>query len=59
MAVNDSGIVINDGNSGRVGVITGCGMGGLPMIEKYHGVLFDRGPRKITPFFIPMVIITF
>lgn len=56
MAVEDSGIVINEDNCDRAGVITGCGMGGLPMIEKYHGVLFERGPRKITPFFIPMVI---
>ncbi|SDO81667.1 beta-ketoacyl-ACP synthase II [Desulforhopalus singaporensis] len=56
MAIEDSGFTIDDGNSGRVGVITGCGMGGLPTIEKYHKVSLDRGPKKITPFFIPMVI---
>ena len=56
MAVKDSGFVITDENSGRVGVITGCGMGGLPTIEKYHQVCIEKGPRKVTPFFIPMVI---
>ena len=56
MAVEDSGFVVNEGNCGRIGVITGCGMGGLPTIEKYHQVSLEKGPRKITPFFIPMVI---
>lgn len=55
-AMGDSGYQVTEDNSGRVGVITGCGMGGLPTIEKYHRVLFDRGPKKVTPFFIPMVI---
>ncbi len=40
----------------RVGVITGCGLGGLPTIEQYHQVLLEKGPRRITPFFIPLVI---
>ncbi len=56
MAFEDSGITIDEENSGRVGVITGCGMGGLPTIEKYHKVILDRGPKRVTPFFIPMVI---
>lgn len=56
MAVRDSGFEIDESNCGRVGVITGCGMGGLPTIEKYHQVSLEKGPRKITPFFIPMVI---
>ena len=55
-ALSDSGFKITDQNSARVGVITGCGLGGLPTIEKYHKVFLDRGPKKITPFFIPMVI---
>lgn len=55
-AMEDSGYQVTEDNSERVGVITGCGMGGLPTIEKYHRVLFDRGPKKVTPFFIPMVI---
>ena len=56
MAVKDSGCTITDENARRVGVITGCGMGGLPTIEKYHQVSMEKGPKKITPFFIPMVI---
>ncbi len=56
MAVKDSGLEISEENCERVGVITGCGMGGLPTIEKYHQVMVERGAKKITPFFIPMVI---
>ena len=56
MAMEDSGLVVNDENCERIGVITGCGMGGLPTIEKYHKVSLERGPKKVTPFFIPMVI---
>ncbi len=56
MAWKSSGLSITEENVHRVGVITGCGMGGLPTIEEYHGVLMERGPRKITPFFIPRVI---
>ncbi len=55
-AMQDSGFVVTEDNCTRVGVITGCGMGGLPTIEKYHRILFDRGPKRVTPFFIPMVI---
>ncbi|PIE55682.1 MAG: beta-ketoacyl-[acyl-carrier-protein] synthase II [Desulfobulbus propionicus] len=56
MAWQDSGLTITGGNADRVGTITGCGLGGLPTIEEYHGVLLDRGPRRVTPFFIPRVI---
>lgn len=56
MAVEDSGFEINEANCGRVGVITGCGIGGLPTIEKYHQVCLEKGYKKLTPFFIPMVI---
>jgi 3-oxoacyl-[acyl-carrier-protein] synthase II len=55
-AVQDSGLEITDELAERVGVITGCGMGGLPTIEEYHEVFLNRGPRRITPFFIPRVI---
>ena len=57
MAVNDSGLKITDSNAERVGVIIGSGMGGLPAIEHYHSILLEKGPRRITPFFIPMLII--
>lgn len=55
-ALDDSGFVIDDGNCERVGVITGCGMGGLPTIEANHSISLDRGVRRISPFFIPMAI---
>lgn len=56
IAWKSSGLSITETNVDRVGVITGCGMGGLPTIEEYHSVLQSKGPRKITPFFIPRVI---
>jgi 3-oxoacyl-[acyl-carrier-protein] synthase II len=55
-AVEDSGLTINDANCERVGVITGCGMGGLPTIENNHTLYRDRGAKRISPFFIPMAI---
>jgi len=56
MAMADAKFTVTAENAARIGVITGCGMGGLPTIEKYHKVCLERGPRRITPFFIPMVI---
>jgi 3-oxoacyl-[acyl-carrier-protein] synthase II len=56
IAWKSSGLSITEDNVNRVGVITGCGMGGLPTIEECHGILMSKGPRKITPFFIPRVI---
>jgi 3-oxoacyl-[acyl-carrier-protein] synthase II len=56
MAMEDSGFEITDKNAERVGVLVGVGLGGLPAIEKYHKIYLDKGVRKITPFFIPMVI---
>ncbi|MBC8017083.1 MAG: beta-ketoacyl-ACP synthase II [Verrucomicrobia bacterium] len=56
-AMVDSGFVINEENAERVGVLVGSGLGGLPSIEKYHDVLKESGYKKITPFFIPMLII--
>src|SRR4030042_77454 len=57
MAINDSGLKITDKNAQRVGVIVGSGIGGLRAIEHYHTVLLEKGPKRITPFFIPMLII--
>jgi len=56
-ALNDSGLKITDNNADRVGVLVGSGMGGLHAIEYYHSVLLEKGPRRITPFFIPMLTI--
>ena len=56
-AMTDSGLVVDDGNRDRVGVIIGSGMGGLPLIESMHKVLLDRGPSRVSPFFIPALIV--
>ena len=56
MALEDSGIEINEQNAEQVGVIVGVGLCGLPVIEKYHDILNEKGVKKITPFFIPMLI---
>ena len=57
MAMDDSGLTVSPENADRVGVMVSAGMGGLPAIEKYHQVYMERGSRKISPFFIPMLII--
>ena len=57
MAAEDAGLVIEEKNAERVGVFVGSGIGGLPAIEKWHDVLNEKGPDRVTPFFIPMVLI--
>lgn len=56
MALEDSGLVIDDSNAEMVGVYIGAGLGGLPEIENEKRVLDEGGPRKVSPFFIPKVI---
>ncbi len=58
MAIEDSGLSFenNEDLSLRTGCLYGVGMGGLPMIERQHQVLMDRGPGRLTPFFIPAII---
>jgi 3-oxoacyl-[acyl-carrier-protein] synthase II len=56
-AMEDSGLQITEENAERVGVLVGAGLGGLPAIEKYHVALMEGGYKKISPFFIPMLII--
>jgi len=55
-ALKDAALQITDENAPRVASIMGCGLGGLPTIEKYHQVAMEKGTKRITPFFIPMVI---
>ena len=57
MAIQDSQLVIDESNADRVGVLVGAGIGGLSTIEKYHSILLEKGPKKISPFFIPMLIV--
>jgi len=56
MALEDSGLPITPENSERIGTVIGCGLGGLETIERYHTVMLNKGPDRITPFFIPMLI---
>ncbi len=56
-AFQDSGIAVTEENADRIGVIVGSGIGGLPLIEETKEVLMARGPRRITPFFVPASII--
>jgi len=56
-AVRDAGITADTVNPERVGVIVGSGIGGLPMIEDNHAELVNRGPRRVSPFFVPGSIV--
>ncbi len=56
MALEDSGLTIDKTNENRVGVLTGCGLGGLQLLEKTTVVLQKKGPQRVTPFYIPMII---
>jgi 3-oxoacyl-[acyl-carrier-protein] synthase II len=56
-AVEDSGLVVTEENAERIGVIVGSGIGGLPMIEEQKEDYDKRGPRRISPFFVPASII--
>lgn len=56
-ALDDCGLVIDEVNAERVGVMVGSGIGGLPMIEDTHTDYTNRGARRISPFFVPGSII--
>jgi len=56
-AIADSGVVIDDSNAESVGVSIGSGIGGLPLIEETKKVVLEKGPRRISPFFIPGLIV--
>lgn len=60
-AVADSGLKTGDAldeeSATRIGCVIGAGIGGLPMIEETHAELTNRGPRRISPFFVPASII--
>ena len=57
MAVDDAGLEMAKEDGDRVGVIIGSGIGGLPLIEEMHQKLMERGPGRISPFFIPGLIV--
>ena len=56
-AIEDSGLEITDKNAERIGVAIGAGIGGLQTIEKTTNLYRDKGPRRISPFFVPSSII--
>ena len=55
-ALEDAQLAITPENSEQIGVIVGTGLGGLPSLERYHKILLEKGPSRISPFFIPMLI---
>ena len=56
MAIDDSGLVIDSSNEYRIGAITGCGLGGLRFMEDTVLRVSNQGPKRVSPFFIPMMI---
>lgn len=56
-ALEDAGLKITDENAEKVGVAIGSGIGGLPSIERQHMLYLEKGPKKISPFFIPGIIV--
>lgn len=56
-ALDNSGLQITEENAARVGVAIGSGIGGLDLIETGHTALVDKGPRKVSPFFVPSTIV--
>jgi 3-oxoacyl-[acyl-carrier-protein] synthase II len=56
-ALEDSGLTIDDGNRDRIGVVIGSGIGGLPLIEAMHTTMLEKGPDRVSPFFIPGLIV--
>ncbi|EML0275655.1 beta-ketoacyl-ACP synthase II [Vibrio parahaemolyticus] len=56
-ALDDSGLQITEESAPRVGVAIGSGIGGLDLIETGHSALVEKGPRKVSPFFVPSTIV--
>ena len=56
-AVRDAGLEITEKNADRVGVIIGSGIGGIETIERQHKIYLEKGPSRLSPFLIPMLLI--
>ncbi|MBP8644784.1 MAG: beta-ketoacyl-ACP synthase II [Syntrophobacteraceae bacterium] len=56
LGLEDASLTIREQLAPRAGVIMGCGLGGLTTIEDTHKILLESGPKKVSPFFIPMLI---
>jgi 3-oxoacyl-[acyl-carrier-protein] synthase II len=57
LALDDAGFAITPHNAERVGVIIGSGIGGAKTWEEQHQVLLERGPGRVSAFFVPMIIV--
>jgi 3-oxoacyl-[acyl-carrier-protein] synthase II len=56
LAVDDARLMFDQVERSRVGVLIGTGMGGIPALEESHNTLLEKGPGRISPFFIPSII---
>jgi len=56
MAVENSQLKVTDERPDRIGVLVGTGMGGIPMLVEQHRILLEKGPDRVSPFFIPGII---
>jgi len=56
-ALQDSGIEVTDANRERIGILVGSGIGGIGTIEEQCTILHEKGPRRVSPFFVPGSII--
>lgn len=56
MAAEHGHLKVTDGMRNRVGVLVGTGMGGIPMLVEQHRILLDKGPDRVSPYFIPGII---
>jgi 3-oxoacyl-[acyl-carrier-protein] synthase II len=56
MALEDAQLTIDSSNESKIGVITGCGLGGLSFMEDTVLQVSQRGPKRVSPFFIPMML---
>lgn len=56
MAIDDSGINLETEDRSRIGTLIGTGIGGMDTLHDQYGVLFEKGPGRISPFFVPMMI---
>lgn len=56
-AMEQSGLDTGEENGNRVGVVIGSGVGGIQTLERQHRILLEKGPGRISPFFVPMMIV--
>ncbi len=56
MLMDECGFPINDETADQIGIVLGCGLGGMKTIENFHSKLVKGGPGRVSPFFVPMLI---